>query len=277
MSTPPDIRRRPNQDQERREQAAILYVKSLPASRVENDLPADKTLGAWLDDLLHAPLEWSLNDCGEGPYDDGPICAGFEDPSRELFVNIGIGTSKGGFGDEIGSGSPDIWFGEMNVFERYSPVDRLSDIPRLLKEAEDRRQRFGNHPLRTLRADEAVGVVREASASALEAGLPAQPFGTWLAGLLRPEIVVDWRLVDNRLYHQRPERLPQHVNVIVHWPDGSSGFLDFDVELVQRGMSQTPTFSGSEIYDRKAIRITGYSSLSDFADGVRKLNAGGKR
>ena len=239
------------------EQRAIDRLKATSAARVENGLPATP-LGTWLEQVLGGPLAWESNDCGEGPRETAvPWCVQIDAP-RGTMLMIAVGDSARGL-----TGRPQLFWGTMKLFDVDREVRRLGDLPRLVKESDQRRARFRDHPLRKLRADEAIPSARSVLVNVLEPARPPVSFEAWLTSLMPEGSKFAWTLepCGGR------ETEPQCVWAKSDWPDGSRTLVALDLEMVQRGLGG-PSLATASLYDRRRARIDRFTSLCAFVAAV---------
>ena len=258
LPQPPDIRRGRYAE---REAAAIAYLKEVPASKIESGLP-DVPFGEWITRLVGADLQWELNDCGEGPRAGRsvPLCVGIERATPHLSLLIAIGNSQRGIIDP-----PVLFFGDIKLFDIDRDIKRLADLPLLLAEDEARRTKYRSLPLRALTQSEAERAGRLAPAQQIDPRLPAEPFETWLARSATRDIA--WILEGCSGVNMQP----QCVIARATWPDGSSALVTLDLELVQRGISDVPTFKSAQLYDRGRLRIDYFASLHELAAAIQSM------
>ena len=254
----PDIRRG---RYAQREATAIAYLKEVPASQIESGLP-DVPFGEWIKRLVEADLRWELNDCGEGPRpgQSVPLCIGIETPTRHLSLLIAIGNSQRGIIDP-----PVLLFGSIKLLDIDRDIKRLADLPILLAEDKARRTKYRSLPLRSLTQSEAERAGRLAPAQQIDPRLPAEPFEAWLARSATRDIA--WTLKGCSGVNTQP----QCVTARATWPDGSSALVMLDLELVQRGISEVPTFKSAQLYDRARPRIDYFASLPELASAIQSM------
>jgi hypothetical protein len=124
------------------EEAALGYVKGMPAARLEPGLD-ESPFAEWLQKRLGpaATIEWEVNDCGEQSGDpsdrdrDLPMCvqAGGLKGDRKIAVLIGVGTFKRGI-----IGSPAVRFIDVEKNGQARDIDSLVKLAEELGAAEGR-------------------------------------------------------------------------------------------------------------------------------------------
>lgn len=245
----------PMADYERRQNQAIRRVKDFRASRIDDKLP-NVFFGLWLEQILGPGLIWEMNDCGEG---GGPICVEIDGKSPEVTISLNIGSEERGI-----NGSPVLFFGTIKLFDVDREIRRLSDLRGFIEEARWRATAFRNHPLKEVTDTDAIRIGRSVVVQVLDPLLPREPFEKWLAALM-PSATLNWR--------QDPcegrNTQPSCVWLVAKWPNGSSALVSLDLESVQRGLSEQPSFSHASFYDRVKGRNDSYRTLVAFAAAVQ--------
>ena len=124
--------------QNRSVEPIINYAKRLDVSRLDARL-AGQRFGDWVEKVIApgAEVKWEANDCGEqtgSPADKNrsiPLCAGvdvkFAD-GRTFSLLIAVGTQGKGI-----KGRPVFWFGLVQIEGQSIVVNKLSELPELLK------------------------------------------------------------------------------------------------------------------------------------------------
>src|SRR5207245_3800516 len=242
---------------ERREARAILRVKQFLAAKVGVRLP-NVSFGRWIERVLGSPLTWEMNDCGE---DGRLVCVEIVSGSPEATISLAIGGDEGGL-----AAAPTLFFGTIQLYDVDRRIRRFAELPAFVAEAQWRAIAFRDHPLRAVTDADAVRVGRSVPAQSLDPLLPREPFEQWFAGLLPPGVASTWRQepCDGR------NTQPSCVWVTAKWPNGSSATVSLDLESVQRGLTEQPSFSTAFIYNR-ARGMESYRSLVGFAAGVKAI------
>lgn len=263
----PDLRSITAENRDRVEREAIQYLRAVRASDIERALPGIR-FDRWLASVLGDTTRWEMNDCGrDRRAGDGAICIAIAQPSRAVDLLIAIGTTGRGIVDR-----PQMVGGGIRLFDIDSPIGRLAELPDLLSESEARRLRFTDHPMRTLTEADLTRIRTTVRASALEAGLPDEPFEAWLQALLPSDAPTQWALTSCSGIPNAAA--PQCVNVDARWSDGARLRILLDLEMVQRELATAPSFRAAFVYRGPPARgVEAFNSLRDFEDVVRALAA----
>jgi hypothetical protein len=157
-----------------------------------------------------------------------------------------------------------LFFGTIKLFDVDRNFRSLVNLPDLVKEADRRKLRFKDHPLRMLSDAEAISIVQRAPAQSLHNSLPAQPFGQWFAALMPAGSRVSWR----QMGCAGSNTQPACVDATAEWPDGSRAYVSLDLEMIQRGLGDRPVFKSAGMYRRKNGRAAEFASLPAFTSAV---------
>jgi hypothetical protein len=235
------------------ESALVESLKRTPAARVERGLP-QAPLERWLTAILGTNLSWEVNDCGEGQ--PGLVCVEVDEAERGVVLMIVVeGQPRGTVR------RPRLFFGTIKLFDIDRTFPSLVNLPDLVREADQRKLKFKDHPLRMLSDAEAISLVQRAPARSLHDSLPAQRFEEWFAALMPTGSRVSWRQIGCA----GSKTQPACVDATAEWPDGSRAYVSLDLEMIQRGIGDRPVFKSAGMYDRKKGRVAEFPSLSAFA------------
>ena len=245
----PDI----TKDDEHAEQGGVDYLRQFQASSIEKGLPS-VPFGQWIEAILGSDLSWEMNDCGEdaGGAHVVPVCISVTSPSKEITLGVCIGNSEKGVIDP-----PELFYGQMKIFDTDRVVKHLADLPNLLKEAGAKRAKYNDHPLAPISAEDAIQQGKSVLVQQIDAGLPAEPFAHWFERVMPADSKFKW-VVDGCEGHGTQ---PTCFEAVANWPDESNVIVSLSLEASQRGLHEAPSLSRAQFYDRKNGRIGVYDSL----------------
>ncbi|MGE3513104.1 MAG: hypothetical protein AB7N65_29945 [Vicinamibacterales bacterium] len=262
----PDLRHITDENRTQIAEQSVQYLRAVRASDVERGLPAVR-FDRWLEGVLRLPALWEMTDCSiprrEG---HGPYCIRISQASRGVDLLVVIGT------DERGVGRPQLLSAGIRLFDIDSAFEDLSQLPDLLNEAEARRQRFADHPMRSMSEADLAVIRHNTRAATLHRALPDEPLEGWLRRAVGDGIPIAWTLTS---CSPAPNAAaPQCVNVDVRWPDGARARVLLDLEMVQRGLASEPAFRVAFLYrGDTGGRVQPYASLQEFGEALRAFAA----